>query len=150
MVGLAIHIADDTGPSHSLSLLNDPALNDILFDLHHSVFAGDFTVTAYAYGNAPSQYSQMEAVLSAGEAVNGGQPFDLLFVGTDTAFQFKPAKLWSFGFSSEIGNLDGITALSVTDIGIVPEPTGVAMLGMFPLVCLTYGVTKAAVARRYR
>jgi hypothetical protein len=29
---------------------------------------------------------------------------------------------WGFNFSGEIGNLDGITALEVTDVGVIPEP----------------------------
>lgn len=34
--------------------------------------------------------------------------------------------------------------------GVIDIASGLAMLWMFPLVCLTYGVAKVAVARRYR
>ena len=127
--GVALHVADDAGPSHSISQLNDPALADLVLDLNQSS-AGDFTLLAFDYANAPSQYAPQIAALSAGESAYGGQPFDLLLVGTDNFNQVQNAKYWSFDFSHEVGNLDGITALNFTDIGIVPEPTGLAMLGV--------------------
>jgi hypothetical protein len=126
--GVAIHIADNAGPSHSLSQLNDPALADLVLDLSQ-LSARDSPLATFAFGNAPSQYAPEIAALTAGESANGGQPFDLLFVGTDSS-GVRLAKYWSFDFSHEVGNLDGITALNFTDIGIVPEPTGLAVLGI--------------------
>jgi hypothetical protein len=118
-VGLAIHVTDTAGPSHSLSALNDPALADIVSDLNANTEHGDSIVTAYAYGAAPADFAGALAALSAGEATHGGQPFDILLTATpllgNTAY-------WTLDFSNEVGNLDGITALSVTDIGAVPEP----------------------------
>jgi hypothetical protein len=136
LMGIAIHVTDTAGTSHSLSALNDPALTDIVSDLNNPPFGGDFVPIAYAYNNAPSQYSMGEAALSAGESANGGQPFDILMVGIDNNFVF-PDAVWSLGFADEVGNLDGITALSVTDVGLLaPEPSSAMMLGVILLIGL--------------
>jgi hypothetical protein len=126
-VGVAIHVTDSAGASHSLSALNDPSLGDIVADLTLGS-GGAFPVTAYAYNSAPSQYSAAELALGTGEAANGGQPFDILLAGVDN---FPPGRnefIWNFWFSNEVGNLDGISALSVTDVGAVPEPAAATAL----------------------
>jgi hypothetical protein len=123
-VGIALHVTDAAGPSHSLSALDDPALGDIVADLNIGS-GGDFPINEYAYSGAPSQYSAALAPLSEGESANGGQPFDILIVGTNTTG--IRAGVWALVFSNEIGNLDGITALSVTDVGAVPEPGAAAL-----------------------
>jgi len=133
LTAVAIHVTDAAGASHSLSSLNDPALADVLIDLGAPLQNGNTGVSAiYPYAAAPSEFSSVLATLSAGETANGGQPFDLLFVShydDDTPLDY----LWNISFAGEIGNMDGITALSVTDIGAigipsVPEPatTGLA------------------------
>jgi hypothetical protein len=132
---LAIHVTDAAGASHSLSSLNDPALADIVNDLNipPNISAAGDSGTAYPFGAAPPQYAAAVATLAAGEALNGGQPFDILiaFPSPDaTGGQFE----WGLSFQNEIGTLDGITALSVTDIGsinIVPEPASLATLAVF-------------------
>jgi hypothetical protein len=126
VAGLAVHVTDTAGPSHSLSTLNDPALADLIFDLNHSGIGGDFVVTTYAYNAAPPQYANAEAALSAGEAALGGQPFDLLLTGANSFPPIGTRMYWSMDFSPVIG----ITAIGMTDVGAVPEPTGAAMLGL--------------------
>ena len=141
LVGVAIHLTDTAGPSHSLSDMNDPALGDVLLDLRQGSSGDAFYVSVYPYLNAPQQYADAQSILSAGEAANGGQPFDVLIVGGPSSFQ--PPRTWlSLGFNNEIGNLDGITAISVTDIGAVPEPGTLAVLGVL--------VAPALLARRRR
>jgi hypothetical protein len=81
LMGLAIHVTDTAGTSHSLSSLGDPALGDIINDLNHPPFGGEIVPTAYAYNAAPAQYAAAESILSAGESANGGQPFDIPFGG---------------------------------------------------------------------
>lgn len=83
LVGLAINVSDAAGPSHSLSNLGDAALGDIVNDLRNPPFSGEIVPYAYAYNQAPAQYAADESILSAGESANGGQPFDILLVGTD-------------------------------------------------------------------
>lgn len=132
LTALAIHVTDSAGAWHSLSSQNDPALADILTDLGAPLQNGNTGISAiYSYATAPTEYASALATLSAGEAANGGQPFDLLFVShydNDTPLDY----LWNISFAGEIGVRDGITALSVTDIGAlgvpsVPEPA------VFPL-----------------
>jgi hypothetical protein len=129
LVGFSIHLTDTAGPSHSLSSLNDPALADIVTDLTHPTFAGPIRVTAYAFNAAPAQYASALAILSAGETANGGQPFDVLITATNPGLN----GVWATDFSGEIGFLDGITALTITDIGAVPEPTGLTVLGILAM-----------------
>jgi len=130
---LAIHVTDAAGASHSLSTLNDPALADIVNDLNLplNISAEGDPGTAYPFGAAPPQYAAAVATLAAGEPLNGGQPFDILVSLTPTGFHFA----WYLSFQNEIGNLDGITALSVTDVGsmnipAVPEPASLATLAL--------------------
>jgi len=137
ITALAIHVTDSAGASHSLSSLNDQALADIVNDLNipPNISAAGASGTACPFGAAPPQYAAAVATLSAGEALNGGQPFDILvaFPSPDaTGGQFE----WGLSFQGEIGNLDGITALSVTDVGsmnipAVPEPASLATLALF-------------------
>lgn len=130
LVGLAIDVSDTAGPSHSLSSLGDPALGDIVNDLRNQSIFGEIVPYAYAYNQAPAQYAAAESTLSAGESANGGQPFDILLVATDPGISNH--YVWSPDFSNEIGNLDGITSLGVTDMGAftsaVPEPSSAAAL----------------------
>src|ERR1700733_12819607 len=77
LVGLAIHITDTAGASHSLSDDDDPALTDIVSDLN-SLGLGGSGYIAYPYSEAPRQYTGQLNELSAGESANGGQPFDIL------------------------------------------------------------------------
>jgi len=122
LVGLAITVTDYAGNAHSLSDLDDPALADIVNDLNASSAYYNIGITAYAYSAAPKQYVNQLAALSAGESVNNGQPFDILLISANQ-FSLPHSFLnWSFDFSNEIGNPDGITALSITDIGALPEP----------------------------
>jgi hypothetical protein len=119
-VAVAIHVTDDAGPSHSLSDLGDPALADIVNDLNTT---GDaFGLPAYAFNDAPAAYSGIVAALSAGEAKNGGQPFDILAAGT-IPFTLQSDLQWNFNFVGELGNSDGITSISLTDVGALPEPS---------------------------
>jgi hypothetical protein len=120
LVGVAIQVTDTAGPLHSLSTMNDAALGDIVADLNLDS-GGDVILHTYPFQSAPSQYSSAEAVLAAGEAANGGQPFDLLLAGTNLGM-FGGFDVWTFDFHNEVGNLDGITALNVTDVGAIPEP----------------------------
>ena len=144
LMGAAIRVTDTAGASHSLSAMNDPALNDIVADINalgNEVF---FSIAVYPYNSPPSRYSSAEAVLSAGESANGGQPFDILVTATDKpTFGFTDYSLaiWDPYFTNEIGNLDGITAIKVTDLGLLPEPSGTA-----PLTLGTFAV----LARRRR
>jgi hypothetical protein len=130
LAALAIHLTDSAGASHSLSSLNDPALMDIVSDLNTSSGSGEATLALYAYNSAPQQFAGSQALLSAGETANGGQPFDILVVVTPIFPTESDPGWWSVGFSDEIGSLDGITSLSVTDIGVVnaPEPATVTLV----------------------
>jgi hypothetical protein len=143
LVGVAMQVTDTAGPSHSLSSLNDPALGDILSDLSLATFGDLFSVFPYAYNNAPQQYSALLSSLSAGENAVAGQPFDLLFAGGPA----PPENTWlSLSFSNEVGNLDGITALNITDIGaIVPEPTSAGVL--FAAALVSVGIRRHRSAR---
>lgn len=120
LVSLAIHVTDTAGTSHSLAALNDPALGDIVADLTANGGQNSFaSVIAYQFTAVPQQYANAVSLLSSGETTYGGQPFDILLVATDTGFN----GIWGVSFNGEIGQLDGITAINVTDIGaITPEP----------------------------
>jgi hypothetical protein len=134
LVGIAITLADQAGPSHSISTLNDPALGDIVADLNVGS-GGSFAITAYPYDAAPSQYSGAQATLSASESAKGGQPFGILLVGVDTFPLGRNEFVWNFAFSNEIGNLDGITSLAVTDVGALPEPSAcIIVFGCAPFL----------------
>lgn len=150
LAGIAIHVTDAAGASHPLSSLNDPALADIVADLNvpFAINREGSTGTAYAFGAAPPQYAGALALLSAGEATNGGQPFDILLelpYTIDSGFQHN----WILYFDNEVGHLDGITALSVTDVGAinipaVPEPSvGVTFC---VVILLTLGRRRARAA----
>jgi hypothetical protein len=139
LVAVAIHVTDSAGPSHSLSSLNDQALADMVNDLNNSTSHGDSTITAYAYGAAPTGYANAEAALSAGEVANSGQPFDILLTAIPLV---GSVAYWSLDLHNEVGNLDGITALTVTDIGAVPEPRAWTFL--------TVGLVGIVLARRRR
>jgi len=141
MVAAAIHATDSAGPSHSLSSLSDPALADIVFDLNHANIGGVATVTAYAFANAPAQYAPQVAALAAGEAANGGQSFDLLLTinNTNLPLQQVGGLWWAFDLSGEIGQLDGISAIKVTDVAAVPEPTAGLLLLLVGAVLVTRG-----------
>jgi hypothetical protein len=124
LVGIAIHVTDTGGASHSLSTGSDPALADIVGDLNHSNPPSlGYPITVYAYNSAPLQYAAALSTMSAGETSLGGQPFDVLLAASppfDVGY-------WTLDLHNEIGNLDGITALSVTDVGAVPEPAALAL-----------------------
>jgi hypothetical protein len=122
LVALAIHVTDNAGDSHSLSSGGDPALADIVSDLNISAAYFGEGMTAYAFGGAPQEYSGQVAALSAGETANRGQPFDILLVENFSPFIPHGFLNWNMDFSGEIGNADGITALSITDVGAIPEP----------------------------
>jgi hypothetical protein len=126
MLGIAIHVTDMAGPSHSLATMNDPALGDIVADLAHT---GDLIpLTGYTRQTLPPQYAGEAALLDSVEATAapfGFQPFDIYVVDTSAQPQsIQGGSLWTLSFSEEVGNLDGITSLSVTDVGVVPEPSG--------------------------
>jgi hypothetical protein len=127
-------------PSHSLSALNDPALADIVNDLNTTSGGGDAPLLSYAYNTAPAQFTAAETLLTSGESANGGQPFDILLTSTTPSL----VSWWGVGFSSEIGNLDGITSLSVTDIGAVAAPEA----SMAGVVALSLGGVLMARRRR--
>lgn len=131
LVAFSIHLTDTAGPSHSLSDLNDPALAHVVADLNHPYVFGPI-LTAYAYNNAPAQYADALSILSAGEVANGGQPFDILVTATNVGNN----GVWTTDFSGEIGFLDGITALTITDIGAVPEPSCGALFALVSLAAL--------------
>ncbi len=135
LIGLAVHITDTAGASHSLSSLNDFELNQIVGHLNSPIQVPAFPTRAFAFNAVPSRFADGAAALATGEAAVGGQPFDILLVGQEEIFGFSQAILapptlsfWTIDFSSLIGQSDGITAISVTDIGALPEPTGVALL----------------------
>ena len=116
---IGIHDQHYAGP-----LLGSGAADDIVADLNSSEFGGLLPTTAFAYDNIPSQYLPEADYLSAGEAAAGGQPFDILEAGTFTTPPdpgFGPNLYWMFDFSQEVGNLDSIRSLAITDIGVVPE-----------------------------
>jgi hypothetical protein len=75
----------------------------------------------------PPQFAAAVAALSAGEASNGGQQFDVLLTAPPL---LGGHAYWTLDLSNEVGNLDGITALNVTDIGAVPEPAGLGIVAM--------------------
>ena len=136
IVALAVHVTDNAGTSHSLSSLGDPALTDIVADLNSSPFDSS-RLTAYPFGSPPQQYSAQVGALSSGELANGGQPFDILVVEF-YRFPGSPDFLnWSFDFHQEIGNPDGITSLSITDVGAIPEPSApcIALLSGVVFLC---------------
>lgn len=132
VVAVAITVADTAGPSHSLSSLNDPALADIVSDLNAGATSGFVALNVYAFGSAPSQFNGAEAALSAGEAANGGRTFDILVTGVPFIPSQPDPPQWGFDFRNEVGNLDGITALSVTDVGAVaaPEPSTIGLVAI--------------------
>lgn len=84
-----------------------------------------------------SQLGSSGSVLAAGESANGGQPLDLAFI---LAGGLNPGSPQVFGvdFSGEVGsgNPDGITAISVTDIAVVPEPSSLGLLALGSLAVL--------------
>jgi hypothetical protein len=136
LVAFAIHVTDTAGPSHSLSALNDPALADVVNDLNHPTLVGSGNpVTVYAYADAPAQYAGALALLSADEATYGGQPFDILATVT-----VKPLNgVWATDFSNALGgHFDGMTALSITDIGAIPEPSTFSVVLAVVLLVLSY------------
>jgi len=132
VVAVAITVADTAGPSHSLSSLNDPALADIVSDLNAGATGGTVALNVYAFGSAPSQFNGAEAALSAGEAANGGKIFDIVVTGVPLFPGQADPPQWAFDFSNEVGNLDGITSLSVTDVGAIttPEPGTVSVIAL--------------------
>lgn len=135
LTALAVHVTDTAGQSHSLSTLSNPALGDIVNDLNSFAGGGELNITAYPFAGAPTQYAGATALLSAGEVVNGGQPFDLLLVGQNPADLPFGSYNWSINLGGEIGDVDGITALSVTDVGAInipaiPEPSLAASVAM--------------------
>jgi hypothetical protein len=127
LIAISIHLADTAGPSHSLSSLNDPALADIVTDLNASSGSSAIPFTAYAYNNVPPQFTATQMILSSGETANGGTPFDVALATSNSDFA---GSILNLNFAGEINALDGITTISVTDVGAVavPEPTGLAML----------------------
>jgi len=133
MLGIAIHVADSAGPSHSLSSMNDPALADIIADMNRNAGSNGFIpLTAFTLQTLPPQYAGEAALLNSVEATAasfGFQPFDIYAVDTSTQPQsIQGVSLWTLSFSAEVGNLDGITSLNVTDVGLVPEPSGTFVL----------------------
>ena len=75
LVGIAVHVADSAGPSHSLSALNDPALNDIVTDLNAGPDgAPGFPVTAYFYDAAPPRSQERRPFLARARAPTVGSP----------------------------------------------------------------------------
>jgi len=122
---LAIHVADSTGPSHSLSSLNDPALADLITDLNQTPLGTPLHyVTAYPFNAAPQQFADAVNSLSLGESALGGQPFDILLTANNPGFN----RWWILDLRNEINTLDGITSISVTDVGAVPEPSALLCL----------------------
>jgi hypothetical protein len=130
IIALAIHVADNAGPSHSLATMNDPALGDIIDDLNSMPDTELGKITAYDFNNAPSQYTASIAALAQGEQNRRGEPFDILLVQPNQLFANLISKTlqWQFNFSGEVGTLDGITSLQITDIGVVPEPVGIGLV----------------------
>ncbi len=134
LIGLAVHITDTAGASHSLSSLNDSELSHIAGNLSFPIDAPGFPTRAFAFNAVPSRFANGAAALAAGESAVGGQPFDILLVSQPDSFDF-PGRLappslsfWTIDLSSLIGHSDGITAISVTDIGALPEPTGLPLI----------------------
>ncbi len=129
LIGLSITVQDTAnGTAHVLTGSNDSAtLQDIINDLNAAgaiTNADGGTSTAYIFGGAAAAaagYGSAESVLASGESTDGGNTFSILIATSD------PQDM-SLNFSNEIGNLDGITSLNLTDIGVVPEPT--SMVGL--------------------
>jgi hypothetical protein len=139
LVALAIHVTDTAGPSHSLSTMSDPALADIVNDLSHSNPPSlGYPITVYPYNSAPPEYTDPLSRLSTGESSLGGQQFDVLLAASPPF----SVGYWTLDLSNEVGNLDGITSLSVTDIGAVPEPEASTFL--------TVGLAGTLLTRRRR
>jgi hypothetical protein len=128
-VALAINVTDltDDFAPHRLSSDNDPALAHIISDLNTVINAG---YTAYAFNDVPQAYVGAAAPLAAGEAANGGQPFDILVADSEAFAEPNLSNLfWNFDFSGEIeSQQDNIIALSITDIGAIPEPCANVLL----------------------
>jgi hypothetical protein len=132
LIALALHVTDSTGPSHPLSSLNDPALASIVSDLNATAGGSPIPMTAYAYNSTPSDFAPLQNLLTAGEAANGGQPFDILLV-TNNPIVGGP---WlQVVFNGELAQLNGITSIGVTDIGAIPEPSGLLCL-LAPMLLL--------------
>jgi hypothetical protein len=133
LLALAIQVVDTSGSLHSLSQGNDPALADIINDVNTSSFGGPYAVTAYPFDNLPQQYKSYGSTLASGELQAHGQPFDILASVTYPG-QFPPNHAeWGINFSNEVGNLDGINFLEVSDAGaisgpFVPEPASAGLL----------------------
>jgi len=140
LVAFAIHVTDTAGASHSLSALNDPALADIVNDLNHpSLMGAGNPVAVYAYADAPAQYAGALALLSSGEAGYGGQPFDILATATVRPLNGIWATDFSGAIAEKIGSpLDGITSLSITDLGAIPEPSTFSVILPLGLLFLSH------------
>jgi hypothetical protein len=145
LIAVAIHLTDSAGPSHSLSGLDDPALSAIVIDLNNSAL--NYGYIAYAYGSPPQQFANAISALSAGEIADGGQPFDILLSEIYLLFPF-PGMAWGFDFSNEIGNLDGITALSITDVGAIPEPRTASLMLLCGVDLLRRRCARSALAQK--
>ncbi len=150
LVALAIQVADNAGDEHSLSGLDDPALENIVSDINTS--NPNIGLTAYAYDAAPQIYARQIASLTAGETANLGQPFDILLVENYNIIFPHSFLDWGFDFSAEIGNSDGIVALSLTDVGAIPEPTGLPLifLGLAGLLNWRGRRTASPIARAHQ
>jgi hypothetical protein len=126
-VALAINISDLTGGPHRLSSENDPALGDIVSDLNNPAVNGGYT--AYAFSDIPQAYAGAAAALATGESEYGGQPFDILVAENSTNPTPYEVLKWNFDFSGEIfSQQDEVSAISITDIGAIPEPSATALL----------------------
>ena len=141
LVALAIQVTDSAGPQHSLSADSDPALGDIVNDLNNSSFGGVFIASAYPFASVPSEFQSAANALSSGEQTLG-KPFDILLSITDNwpGFPFNQLA-WASDFSNEVGNLDGITSLKITDADaaqgpVVPEPACGSLVLLFAAVFL--------------
>jgi hypothetical protein len=123
LVAVAVRVSTGTLPE-SLTASGDVA--QVVNDLNTLQY-GEFGATAYAFNAIPAQYNQAAAVLAADESALGRQPFDLLFATTvhTTAFG-SGAAFWDFALAGEVGAGAPFTQLVVTDIGVIPEPGGLA------------------------
>jgi len=98
---------------------------------------GGATVTVEAYNGTTAgtlQHDNLAAftLLNTFETNYGGQTLELAVLVSGVT----PAGTETFGLNFASESVDGITAVDVTDIAVVPEPTSMSLLllGGLPLV----------------
>ncbi|HUB25519.1 MAG TPA: autotransporter-associated beta strand repeat-containing protein [Tepidisphaeraceae bacterium] len=122
VIALALTVTDQNG-THEIT---PEELTAVIADLDATIPAG--TMLAEPFDDLPGS---AQDPLAEGENLFDGNPFDLAFV---IPGGLSGDQTFSVDFSNE--NVDGITSIQVTDIGVIPEPAscGLMLLGMATLL----------------